>query len=201
MSITRKMLKGMGLTEEQVDTIIEEHTSVTDALKEKAQKYETTAQKLANVEKELNDLKAGGADWEDRYNKEHKAFEDYKKDIESKAEQESIRTAYKALLKAQNVSEKRIDTILKLTDFSELKLTKEGKIANEERVIEKIKEEWSDIISTQSEQGAKVSTPPNGGGQKLSKDDIFKKDDHGRYVMSTSERQKAISENPELFGY
>ena len=201
MSITRKMLKGMGLTEEQVDTIIEEHTSVTDALKEKAQKYETTAQKLATVERELNDLKAGGSDWEDRYNKEHEAFETYKKDIESKTEQESIKTAYKALLKDQNVSEKRIDTILKLTDFSEMKLTKDGKIANEEKVIEKIKEDWSDLISKQSEKGADVSTPPNGGGQKLSKDDIFKKDDHGRYVMSTSERQKAISENPELFGY
>lgn len=201
MSITRKMLKGMGLTEEQVDTIIEEHTSVTDALKEKAQKYESTAQKLATVEKELNDLKAGGSDWEDRYNKEHDAFEAYKKDIESKTEQESIKTAYKALLKDQNVSEKRIDTILKLTDFSEMKLTKDGKIANEEKVIEKIKEDWSDLITKESEKGADVSTPPNGGGQKLSKDDIFKKDDHGRYVMSTSERQKAISENPELFGY
>ena len=201
MSITRKMLKGMGLTEEQVDTIIEEHTSVTDALKEKAQKYETTAQKLANVEKELNDLKAGGSDWEDRYNKEHEAFENYKKDIESKTEQESIKTAYKALLKDQNVSEKRIDTILKLTDFSEMKLTKDGKIANEEKVIEKIKEDWSDLISKQSEKGADVSTPPNGGGSKLTRDDIYAKDEHGRYKMSTSDRQKAISENPDLFGY
>lgn len=201
MSITRKMLKGMGLTEEQVDTIIEEHTSVTDALKEKAQKYETTAQKLANVEKELNDLKAGGSDWEDRYNKEHEAFETYKKDIESKTEQESIKTAYKALLKDQNVSEKRIDTILKLTDFSEMKLTKDGKIANEEKVIEKIKEDWSDLISKQSEKGADVSTPPNGGGSKLTRDDIYAKDEHGRYKMSTSDRQKAISENPDLFGY
>ena len=201
MSITRKMLKGMGLTEEQVDTIIEEHTSVTDALKEKAQKYETTAQKLATVERELNDLKAGGSDWEDRYNKEHEAFENYKKDIESKTEQESIKTAYKALLKDQNVSEKRIDTILKLTDFSEMKLTKDGKIANEEKVIEKIKEDWSDLISKQSEKGADVSTPPNGGGSKLTRDDIYAKDEHGRYKMSTSDRQKAISENPDLFGY
>ena len=29
MSITRKLLKGMGLTEEQVDTIIEAHTPWT----------------------------------------------------------------------------------------------------------------------------------------------------------------------------
>ena len=84
MSITRKMLKGMGLTEEQVDTIIEEHTSVTDALKEKASQYEADAKKLATVEKELNELKAGGEDWEDRYNKEHKAFEDYKAEITAK---------------------------------------------------------------------------------------------------------------------
>lgn len=194
MSITRKMLKGMGLTEEQVDTIIEEHTSVTDALKEKAQKYETTAQKLADVQKELDTLKAGGSDWEDRYNKEHDAFENYKKDIESKAEQENIKTAYKALLKAQNVSEKRIDTILKLTDFSDLKLTKEGKIANEDKVIEKIKEDWSDLIETETEKGAPVEKPINGGKAYTSKEEIMK-------IRDASERQKAISENMELFGY
>ena len=194
MSITRKMLKGMGLTEEQVDTIIEEHTSVTDALKEKAQKYETTAQKLADVEKELNDLKAGGSDWEDRYNKEHDAFENYKKDIESKAEQENIRTAYKALLKDQNVSEKRIDTILKLTDFSEMKLTKDGKIANEDKVIEKIKEDWSDLIGTETKKGATVEKPINGGKAYTSREEIMK-------IRDASERQKAISENMELFGY
>ena len=34
MSLTRAMLKGMNLTEEQVSAIIDEHTSVTSALKE-----------------------------------------------------------------------------------------------------------------------------------------------------------------------
>ena len=33
MALTRKLLKGMGLTEEQVDTIIEAHTETTDGLK------------------------------------------------------------------------------------------------------------------------------------------------------------------------
>ena len=32
MSITRKLLKGMGLTDEQVDTIIEAHTETVDGL-------------------------------------------------------------------------------------------------------------------------------------------------------------------------
>ena len=32
MALTRAMLKGMGLTEEQVSAIIEEHTNVTSGL-------------------------------------------------------------------------------------------------------------------------------------------------------------------------
>ena len=192
MSLTRKMLKGMGLTEEQVDSIIEEHTSVTDALKEKANQYEADAKRLAVVEKELNDLKAGGDDWEEKYNAEHKAFEDYKKDIEGKAELDKVKTAYKALLKAQNVSEKRIDTIIKLTDFADLRLTKEGKIANEDKVIEKIKEDWSDLISTESEHGTNVETPPS-GSKSMTREEIMK-------IKDTSKRQEAIANNLELFG-
>ena len=34
MALTRKLLKGMGLTDEQVDTIIEAHTDTVDGLKE-----------------------------------------------------------------------------------------------------------------------------------------------------------------------
>lgn len=192
MSLTRKMLKGMGLTEEQVDSIIEEHTAVTDALKEKANQYEADAKRLATVEKELNDLKAGGDDWEEKYNAEHKAFEDYKKDIEGKAELDKVKTAYKALLKAQNVSEKRIDTIIKLTDFADLRLTKEGKIANEDKVIEKIKEDWSDLISTESEHGTNVETPPS-GSKTMTREEIMK-------IKDTSKRQEAIANNLELFG-
>lgn len=192
MSLTRKMLKGMGLTEEQVDSIIEEHTAVTDALKEKVTQYEADAKRLASVEKELNDLKAGGDDWEEKYNAEHKAFEDYKKDIEGKAELDKVKAAYRSLLKAQNVSEKRIDTIIKLTDFADLKMTKEGKIANEEKVIEKIKEDWSDLISTESEHGTPVETPP-GTNKTVTREEIMK-------IKDTGKRQEAIANNLELFG-
>ena len=32
----------------------------------------------------------------------------------------------------------------------------------------------------------------------MTRAEIYKKDDKGRYVMSTSERQKALAENPDL---
>ena len=193
MSLTRKFLKGMGLTEEQVDSIIEEHTAVTDALKAPADRYKTDALKLADVSKELETLKSGGDDWEKRYNDEHQAFEEYKKEIEGKAERAKLEDAYRELLKAQNVSEKRIDKIIKLTDFSDLKLTKEGKIANEEKVAEAIRSEWSDFIVTESEGGRKVDTPPK-GGKSMTKEEIMA-------IKDSAKRQQAISENLDLFGY
>lgn len=194
MSLTRKMLKGMGLTEEQVDSIIEEHTAVTDALKEQVNQYKKDAEGYQTAKKELEDLKAGGDDWKERYEAEHKAFEDFKKETEATAERAKVQEAYKALLKAQNVSEKRIDKILKLTDFDALKLTKEGRIANEEKVAEDIRNEWSDFIVSQSDRGTDVDTPPAAGGKSMTKEQIMA-------IKDASKRQQAISENLELFGY
>ena len=60
MSLTRKSLKAMGLTDEQVDSIIEMHTDTVDGLKEQVNTYKADAEKLPNVQKELDDLKAMG---------------------------------------------------------------------------------------------------------------------------------------------
>ena len=67
MSLTRKLLKGMGLTDEQVDTIIEAHTDTVDGLKADISKYKGDAEKLPTVQKELDDLKAAGdGGWEEK---------------------------------------------------------------------------------------------------------------------------------------
>lgn len=184
----------MGLTEEQVDSIIEEHTNVTDALKEKANRYEADAEKLKDVQAELNKLKDGKEDWEEKYNSEHKAFEDYKKDIESKEKTQQIKSAYKALLQAQNVDERRIDKILKLTDFSTAKLGKDGKFENEKELADNIKSEWGEFIVKSSEKGTKVDTPPGGTGKSYkSKAEIYA-------IKDDAERRAAIAENHDLFG-
>ena len=55
---------------------------------------------------------------------------------------------------------------------------------------------FSGLVTTTTREGAHTATPPaNTGGGKMTKADIYKKDDHGRYVMSASERQKALMEN------
>ena len=100
MALTRAMLKGMGLTEEQVSAIIEEHTNVTSALKEQIKEYKADAEKLPGVQKELDDLKndTSASDWEKKYNDEHTAFEAYKKDISDKENSEIFILKVKSMI-------------------------------------------------------------------------------------------------------
>ena len=55
MSLTRKLLKGMGLTDEQVDTIIEAHTDTVDGLKEQANAYKADAEHANTYRKIIED--------------------------------------------------------------------------------------------------------------------------------------------------
>ena len=57
MALTRKLLKGMGLTEEQIDSVIDAHTETVDGLKTQIQTLKDDAGKLKDVQKELDDLK------------------------------------------------------------------------------------------------------------------------------------------------
>lgn len=185
MGLTRALLKGMGLTEEQVGAIIDEHVSTVNGLKDELKKYKDDAEKLPTVQKELDDIKKSGGDWEKKYNDEHKAFEDYKKDTDARAALEKVKAAYKGLLKAQNIGEKHIDSILKVTDFSKMKLDKDGNLEGKDDLVKTIKSEWDGFIVTEGTKGAEVQTPPAGAGQTVkTREEIMQ-------IKDTSERQKA----------
>ena len=53
MALTRKSLKAMGLTDEQVDSIVEMHTDTVDGLKEKIRIAEEKAADYDEVKKQL----------------------------------------------------------------------------------------------------------------------------------------------------
>ena len=200
MAVTRSFLKGMGLTDEQVSAIIEEHSNTVNGLKEARDVYKADAEKVAGLEREIETLKANnGDDWKDKYNTLKQTFDDFKAETASREKSEKIKAAYTQLLKAANVDEKRIDAILKITDFSDKTLDENGKFANESELAEQIKSEWGAFIQQTGTKGTPVETPPdNHGGATMTKADIYAKDEHGRYKMSTAERQKALASNPDL---
>lgn len=194
MSISRKMLKGMNLTDEQIETIIEAHTETVDALKDERDKYKADAEKLPRVEKELAEFKANGGDYEEKYNALKKEFESYKSEQSAIAEKAAKESAYKEMLKNAGISEKRIASIMRVTNLSDIKLDKDGKLKDYDKLVDGVKSEWSDFIETKTEKGADTKNPPDGSRTKMTKDEILK-------IKDTSERQQAIAENHELFGF
>lgn len=201
MALTRRLLKGMGLTEEQVDTIIEAHTEVTDGLKEQIKQYKADADKLEGVQKELDDLRsAGDGGYKSKYESEKAAHDELKASIAKEKAYASKESAYRELLKAVGVKDKFIETIMR-ADRSVIEGLKieDGKIEGSDTLTEAAKKNWGDFIGTQQVINTRIENPPtNAGGAKMTKAEIYAKDEHGRYKLSTAERQKALAENPEL---
>ena len=181
MALTRAMLKGMGRTDEQVSAIVEADTETVDALKEARDRYKKEAEKLPGVQKKLDDLleNPDENDWKEKYENEHTAFENYKKDLEAANAKKSKQDAYRAILKEIGVSENRIESIIKITNVDEFKI-KDGKLDNSEELMKAAKEEWKEFITSSDTAGADTKTPPsndNGGEpdyEKMSMDEYVK---------------------------
>lgn len=194
MSITRKMLKGMSLTDEQIDTIIEAHSETVDALKDERDKFKADAERLADVQKELDKLKGTDGGFEQKYNELKKEYDEYKSEQNAIAEKSAKEMAYKEMLKEAGISEKRISSVMRVTNLTDIKIDKDGKLKDYDKLVDDVKKEWSDFIETKSAKGADTKTPPTNNGGKMTKDEILK-------IKDTSERQAAIAENHELFGF
>ena len=200
MSLTRKMLKAMGIEEEKIDQIIEAHSETVDSLKADRDSYKEDAEKLKDVQKELDDLKAKGDDgWKEKHDRLKEEFDQYKNDVQEKETKAAKEAAYRAILKDANLSEKGIEKAIKYAEWDKIELGEDGKLKDANDHIKAVREEWAEYVTTTTTTGAKTSTPPaNTGGAKLTKAEIYAKDEHGRYKLSTAERQKALAENPEL---
>lgn len=200
MALTRKFLSALGIEADKVDEIINAHSETVDGLKTELAKFKEAAEKLPDVQKELDTLKAAAEQsGKDPYKVKYEAikedFENYKKEISAKETKVAKTEAYRALLKEAGVAEKRIDAVLRVSDIDGIKLDKDGKIEDAAKLRESIKTEWSDFIATESVKGANNPTPPqNNGAAPKSREEIYKKDDKGRFLLDASQRQAALAE-------
>ncbi len=205
MALTRKFLRTMGIEDDKIDQIIEAHTETVDGLKDALEKAQSEADKLPDIQKQLETAQADlDAAKKDSYKVKYEAikedFDAYKAEQAKKDTRAAKESAYRALLKEAGVSEKRIDAVLKVSDVDSVELDEKGKISDAKERMKSIKEEWADFIETREIQGANTPNPPaNTGGATMTREEIFKTDSNGRYVLDANERQKAIAENIELF--
>lgn len=187
----REILSSAGVASENmqaaVDKIIDGHVASIEALREEITTYKVDAEKLPTVQKELDDLKSAKGDgWKEKYESEHTQFEEYKTQVETEKASNAKKDLYRAMLKSINVDDKRIDSILRVTDISKLTV-KDGKLEDEENLKTTAKTEWADFISVQGAKGAQVDNPPK-GGTNMTKEAFDK--------MSLSERMAYANAHP-----
>ena len=165
MALTRAFLEGMGVEKEKINAIIEAHAETVDALKAQRDDYKAKAEEGKTTAAELEALKAEAeknAAYKEKYEKISAEYDAYKADQDAKTTKEAKANAYKALLTAAGISEKRLDAVMKVTDLSTIELDKDGKLKNADKLTEGIKTEWADFIVTTNTQGAQTQTPPGG---------------------------------------
>lgn len=196
MSLTRKMLKAMGIEEEKIDQIIEAHSETVDSLKADRDSYKEDAEKLKDVQKELDELKAKGDDgWKEKHDRLKAEFDQYKNDVQEKETKAAKEAAYRAILKDANLSEKGIEKAIKYAEWDKIELGEDGKLKGANDHIKAVREEWAEYVTTTTTTGAKTSTPPanNGGKTGKTKEEIMA-------IRDPAVRQAEIAKNPEAFG-
>ena len=163
MAFTRKMLKALGLNEDQIESVMEEHVSVVDGLKA----YKADAEKLADVQaqldkakKDLADAQAKGGD-SDKLQKE---LDDLKKQIADGEVNAKKDAAFDAIAKEAGVGREAFRRSLrKEFDLSKEELDDSGALKNAAAIKEKITKEYSDFVGQQQQGGTDPKKPPAGG--------------------------------------
>lgn len=177
MALTRKMLKAMGIEDEKIDQIIEEHTESTDALKQQRDEYKAKAEAKATASTEPKPKDPEPSDgYKAKYDAEKKAFEDYKANIAAEKAEADKRAKYRELIVKAGVDSKRVDSVLKVSDLSEIKV-KDGAIEGADDLVKSIKEDWADFIPTTQKVGANAPNPPKNDGGVKKLEDITKMQD------------------------
>ena len=209
MSLTRKSLKAMGLTDEQIDSVVEMHTETISGLKEKLDSVENNVEiveKLkVDVEKyktELEDAKktiADGEKYKEMYENEKSEYEKYKNDITAKETQAAKESAVWNYLKDKGIPDKRKAAVMRgiKDEIANTELTEKGKIKNTKLFDDLIGENgiYYDFIPRTEIVGANPQVPPpNANGKKvMTWEDIDK-------IKDVKERQQAMYENRETLG-
>ena len=197
MAFTRATIRnlakesGVELPKELEDALVSEHLTARNAYAEeqvKAELEKQPAEKAVNVKDS------------EEYKTLEKSFNDYKAEIANKQAKEAKEKAVRAFYESKGITGKNLEIAIRGSRAEIDGIELDGdKIKDASTLDALVKGDFSGLVATTTTKGANTANPPaNNGGDKLTKADIYKKDEKGRYVMSTAERQKALAENPNL---
>ena len=197
MSLTRKMLKAMGIEEEKIDQIIEAHSETVDSLKADRDNYKKDADQLKSVREELDELKAKGDDgWKEKHDKLKGEFDKYKGDIEAKETKANKEKAVRAFYESKGITGKNLEIAMRgsRAEIDDIELDGD-KIKDNSALDALVKGDFSGLVATTTTKGANTANPPanNGTGTGKTKEEIMA-------IKDGAVRRAEMAKNPHLFG-
>ena len=162
MALTAKMLKGLGLTDEQRESILEAHADTVNEIKAERDRLKLDAEKLEAVQKELDNLKAmGDGGYKEKYEKEHKDFEDYKADITAKESKAAKEKAVRAYFESKNITGANLDLAMRGCGEEMAALEMDGEKIKDTKILDALVDgTYKGLVSTTQTKGANPANPP-----------------------------------------
>lgn len=194
MALTRKMLKAMAIDDEKIDQIIDAHTETVDALKKERDDFRDKAEQYDTVKKELDGLK-NGKDWKAEHDAVKKAFDDYKKTVTEKETAAAKTKAVRAYFESKGIKGANLEIAMRgaKDEISAVELDGD-KIKDAKALDDLIGGDYKALVVKEGTKGADPVNPPANSGSKKTREEIMA-------IKDPAERQKAIAQNLELFGY
>jgi hypothetical protein len=153
----------------------------------------------ASQESDKPDDKADGSgdDWKSKYEKEHTDFESYKKGVTEKETKAAKEKAVKAYFEGKNITGANLDIAMRgcRDEIGAIELDGD-KIKDTAALDALVNGTFAGLVVTKSVHGAQTANPPanNGGKNYKTKEEILA-------IKDRTERQNAIAENHEMFGF
>lgn len=186
---------GDACTEEIENRLVALHLGVVDPLKDDLTTYKADAEKLPDIQKQLDDLKAAGdGGYQEKYEKEHKAFEDFKANVTAKESKAAKEKAVRAYFESKNITGANLDLAMRGCGEEMAALELDGEKIKDTKSLDALVDgTYKGLVSTTQTKGANPATPPaNTGGGAMTKDQIME-------IKDRSERRAAIAANINLF--
>lgn len=176
-----------------VEQILTGHVATVEALKEQISTLQSDLEQAKVDQKKLEDLEKNNGD----ITSLQKEFDEYKAKVEADKEREKKESAYREILKDCGIAERHFGKVIKYSkdEIDKIEFDEDGNVKGADEIRKGIEADWGDHIETSKTDGIKTPNPPSNAGTKttMTKEQI-------RSISDPQARQKAMLENPSLFG-
>lgn len=197
MALTRKFLRALEIPEDKVDEIIGEHTAALENIKTERDTLKAASGDLTKAQAEITRL-TGELEKAQKNSgdaaKVQAEFDAYKTQVEKEKANAGKQKAVREVLRGAGVQrDEFIDLLMGKVDLETLEMDGDA-VKDPDKLVSPLKNSYSGCFADIKTEGAPPAPTIKGGGGGMSKADIMK-------IKDARERQQAIADNHELFGF